>query len=359
MAVQKVAIDGRPLLGEPLGVCRYLTHLLPELANHVELFVLTDGRRPPPALQTDGRVQVVPLKAAPGLPGLAWLDLAVAPWLRRFDGVFHATFNVLPLSIRGPSVLTLHDLATQLHPEDFGPIKRAAWRMNIRAGVRRASLITTVSEFIKGQIEGYFGVEPARVAVAPPGVDPVFSPARSAQLDEVAQRLGITGPYLVAVGGAPRRGLSVALEAWRLARRELGREVTLVVVGEPGLALESGLVSLGRVGDEVWATLLAGAQALCYPTRYEGFGLPALEAAAAGTPVVCARVASLPEVLGEAGCWAASPAPGDMASVLVRLLTEPEWQRQQREAGLRRARSAVSWRESAAVLLDSYARAAS
>lgn len=356
MARQKVAIDGRPLLGEPLGVCRYLTHLLPELADQVELFVLTDGRRPPPLLEADQRVHVVPLKAPPGLPGLAWLDLAVAPWLRRFDGLFHATFNVLPLRIRSPSVLTLHDLATQLHPEDFGPLKRAAWRVNIRAGVARASAITTVSEFIKGQINDYFAVEPGRVAVAPPAVDPAFSPSRTAQLDAVSRRLGLVPPYIVAVGGAPRRGLSVALDAWRLARQELAREVTLVVVGEPELGPEPGLMALGRVSDEVWATLLAGAEALCYPTRYEGFGMPALEAVASGTPVVCARVASLPEVLGDAGCWAASHTPHDIAAVLVRLLADPAWHRERREAGLRRARSASSWRDSAAVLLDVYAR---
>lgn len=358
MPRQKVAMDGRPLLGEPLGVCRYLTQLLPELAEHVELFVLIDGRPPPPALEADERVHVVPLKTAPGLPGLAWLDLAVAPWLRRFDGVFHATFNVLPLTIRGPSVLTLHDLATQLHPEDFGSLKRAAWRMNIRAGVGRASLITTVSEFIKGQIEEYFGVDPERVAVAPPSVDPVFSPARADQLDPLSRRLGLIPPYIVAVGGAPRRGLSVALDAWRLVKQHLAREVMLVVVGQSDLPPEPGLLSLGRVSDEVWATLLAGAQALSYPTRYEGFGLPALEAAAAGTPVVCAKVASLPEVLGDAGCWAAAPTPRDMAPVLARLLTDPQWRQERREAGLQRARSAPSWRDSAAVLLDAYARAA-
>jgi alpha-1,3-rhamnosyl/mannosyltransferase len=115
---------------------------------------------------------------------------------------------------------------------------------------------------------------------------------------------------------------------------------------------------LGYLEDELWATLLAGAQALCYPTRYEGFGLPALEAAASGTPVVCAPVASLPEVLGSAGCWAEEPSAEAMAAVLVRLLSDRHWHAERREAGVERARTAPSWKESAEVLAGAYERAA-
>jgi alpha-1,3-rhamnosyl/mannosyltransferase len=289
---------------------------------------------------------------------LGWLELAVAPWLRRFDGVFHGTFNSLPLTSRGPSVLTLHDLAPQVHAEDFRPLTRAAWRVSARGSIRRAGVITTVSEFIRGQIAAHFRIEQSRIAVAPDAVDGRFRPERAAQADELARRLDIEPPYVVAIGGAPRRGLAVALEAWRLANPRLDSPITLVVTRQPGLAPEPGLVSLTSLNDEGWATLLAGARALCYPTRYEGFGLPALEAAASGTPVVCARVASLPEVLGDAGCWAEAPSAPAVAEALVRVLTDPAWHQERREAGLERARQAPSWRDSAAVLLEAYRRAA-
>ena len=358
MSQLRVALDGRPLQSDPLGgVGRYLSGTLPFLAAHDEISVLVDARRPRPAVKIDPRIEVVELRAPSGVPGLGWLELAVTPWLRRFGGIFHATFNTLPLSYRGRGVLTLHDLAPQLHPEDFKFFTRHAWRLYVRASVARAAAITTVSEFTKAQIVQHFGIDPRRVQVAPDALDPLFGPERAAGAQQLTRKLGFNGPYVVALGGAPRRGLPVAVEAWRKARTQLGADVTLVATGEPRPPSEPGLVSPGYLDDEAWATLLAGAQALCYPTRYEGFGLPALEAAASGTPVVCAAVASLPEVLGDAGCWAASASPRDLGEVLVRLLSDEAWHRERRAAGLKRAQEAVTFAESAERLLAAYQRA--
>lgn len=355
----RVALDGRPLQSQPLGgVGRYLKGTIPALAEHADVFVLLDGRRPLTVADIGDRAHVVSLSAPPRVPGLAWLELAVAPWLRRFAGVFHGTFNVLPLSFRGRAAVTLHDLAPQLHPEDFHSPTRAAWRLYMRAAAKRAGAVTTVSEFSKAQIVDYFGLDPDRVIVAPDAVDPVFDAGRAEGAAETARAHGIEPPYVVAIGGAPRRALPIALEAWREARRRMQRPLTLAVVGEPDLPAEPGLVALGRVEDETWATLLAGAQALCYPTRYEGFGLPALEALASGTPVVCNPVASLPEVLGDAACWAASPSSESVADVLVRLLSDHAWHARQRAAGLARARAASTWNESASALLAAYRLAA-
>ena len=358
MSRLRVALDGRPLQSDPLGgVGRYLAGVIPVLAARAEVHVLLDARRPVSRARVDAPIQRVRLSAPGRLPGLAWLELGVAPWLRGFDGVFHGTFNTLPLRRCGPSVLTLHDLAPQLHPEDFRPVTRAAWRVYIRASLRRASVITTVSEFIKGQIIEYFGIDPARVLVAPDALDPIFHADRAGQAETVTRRLGVTPPYVVAVGGAPRRGLSVAVAAWREANRRLERPVTLVVTGQKGLASEPGIVAPGYLDDDAWATLLAGAQALCYPTRYEGFGLPALESAASGTPVVCARVASLPEVLGEAGCWADAPSAEAIAEVLIRVLSDAEFHRERRHAGLERAARAPSFADVGRTLIDAYAAA--
>jgi glycosyltransferase involved in cell wall biosynthesis len=359
MSRLRVAVDGRMLQGSPLGgVGRYLAGVMPELSRQAEVFVLVDGRRPRLGITLPANVEEVALSAPPRVPGLGWLEVAVAPWLRRFGGIFHASFNTLPMSFRGPAVLTLHDLAPQLHAEDFRPLTRAAWRVYIRSSVARASAITTVSEFSRGQIAGYFGVSPARIQVAPDAVDPMFSPERAPAAPALARSLGIPEPYVVAVGGARRRALPVAIGAWRETCRRLGQTIGLAVLGERDLGPEPGLVALGRVDDETWATLLAGATALCYPTRYEGFGLPALEALASGTPVVCSPVASLPEVLGDAACWAREPSAPALAAQLVRLFEDPRWAGERRAAGLARARSAATWSQSAAVLLEAYERAA-
>ena len=350
-----VAIDGRPLQTKPLGgVGRYLTGTIPLLARQFEVSVLTDARASPPMVHLANDIQVVELAAPAALPGLAWLDLAVAPWLRRFDGVFHGSFNVVPLSTRRPFVLTVHDLAPQLHSEDFRLVTRAAWRLNMRIGVRRARVVTTVSQFVKREILSYFPLDPDQVLVAPVGLDPKFNPERTVDAPDLARSLGISPPYIVALGGASRRGLPVAIEAWRRANRELEKRLTLVVVGEPNLRSAQGLVSVGSPDDESWPTLLAGAQALCYPTRYEGFGLPPLEAMASGTPVVCGRLASLPEVLGDAACWVDVPSSHQVGAVLARLLDDPAWHAERRAAGLAQARAAVTWTETAAILAEAY-----
>jgi alpha-1,3-rhamnosyl/mannosyltransferase len=327
-------------------VGRYIAGVIPYLTEHADVYLLLDARRPGVPAAVSQSADCVRLPAPLRLPGLAWLEIAVAPWLRRFGGVFHATFN------------TLHDLATQLHAEDFRPVKRAAWRLNIRVSLSRANVITTVSQFVKDQMVDYFGLDPDTIRIAPDAVDPVFDAGRAGDATALASRLGITPPYVVAIGGARRRGLPVAVEAWRLARKQLDREVTLVVVGSTELLSEPGIVAPGFLEDEAWATLLAGAQALCYPTRYEGFGLPALEAAASGTPVVCARVASLPEVLGDAGCWAAEPTADAMSEVLARVLSDREFHLDRRAAGLERARQAPTFRDVAQTLLGAYEEAA-
>lgn len=353
-----VALDGRPLQSRPLGgVGRYLEGVISALADEIELIVLLDRRQPEPARLNTG-VERVFLTAPRGVPGLGWLELAVAPWLRRFGGVFHGTFNVLPLSFRGKSVLTLHDLAPQLHPEDFRPLVRAAWRGYIRASVARARAITTVSEFSRRQIAKHFRLDPERILVAPDALDARFHPIPADEAAEVARSQGIDSPYVIAVGGAPRRGLDVSLDAWRRARSALPFPVTLAVTREQNLPSEPGLVALGSLDDVTWSTLLAGARALCYPTRYEGFGLPALEALASGTPVVCSPVASLPEVLGDAACWTAGPSADAFADVLVRLLRDRDWHDERRAAGLARAAAATSWPQTAAVLRQAFELAA-
>jgi O-antigen biosynthesis alpha-1,3-rhamnosyltransferase len=354
----RVALDGRLLQRSPLGgVGRYLAGTIPVLAEQAELHVLLDARAPRPAPGLGDCVEWVPLSAPQAVRGLGWLELAVAPWLRRFGGVFHGAFNMLPLTFGGPGVLTLHDLAPQVHAEDFTPLKRAAWRLYMRGSVVRATTITTVSNFAKSQIVDYYRLDPRQVLLAPDAVDPLFAPERAPHAAALAQALGVPIPYVVAIGGAPRRRVGVAIEAWRTARRELGIDLGLAVLGESRLAPEDGLVPLGFLDDEDWATLLAGAHALCYPTRYEGFGLPALEALASGTPVICSRVASLPEVLGDAACWSSSLSADALAGVLVRLMEDPKWHDERREAGLARARAATSWRQSAHILLEAYAQA--
>jgi alpha-1,3-rhamnosyl/mannosyltransferase len=114
------------------------------------------------------------------------------------------------------------------------------------------------------------------------------------------------------------------------------------------------LVHAGPLDDPSWALLLAGAAAFCYPTSYEGFGLPALEAAASGTPVVCAPVGALPEVLGSAAAWCESPTPDPMAAGLASVLEDERRAKDLRDAGLDVARGRTDWEPGVAALIRAY-----
>jgi alpha-1,3-rhamnosyl/mannosyltransferase len=286
-----------------------------------------------------------------------WLQWSVPRWLRRFHGVFHGTFNALPLHSPAPAVVTIHDLSWEVHPEGFTPSKRRIFQASARHAARAARVVVTPSQFTRRELIDCYGVDPRRVVVTPWGVEARFDPARASDAPALCERLGVHEPYIVAMGGAPRRGLAVAIAAWRQLRAE-GRPISLVAVGPEPLPDDPGLARAGYLDDHEWPALLAGAHAFCYPTRYEGFGVPALEGLASGTPVVCAPCGALPEVLDGAAEWCTSATEPAIAAGLRRVLDDPARARLLRDAGLRRAAEQPSWDVAAESLLRAYHAAA-
>lgn len=346
----RVAVDGRRLQDEPLGgVGRWIANLLPYLAANADLVLFTDARRRP----IGGDYEQVALRAPAHAPETFWLQVNAARWLRRFDGIVHGTFNMLPLFVRQPSVVTIYDLAPRQHKEDQTVGKQLAWRSLTRLAAHKARCIITISGFSRDAIIELYGIEPDKVSIARPAVDPVFRPDRAADAPELVERLGVCGPYVVALGGARRRGLDVACRAWQRAR-VAGVAEELVVVGPEAPPRAPGIYHVGRLHDDEWATVLAGAAAFCYPTRYEGYGMPALEAAASGTPVLAAPVGPLPEVLRNAAEWVAEPTVRSVADGLITLLSDRDRARDRRDAGLELAKNAPSWQQAAEAVLDAY-----
>jgi glycosyltransferase involved in cell wall biosynthesis len=325
-----VAVDGRPLQDEVLGgVGRHLAMCLPRVAAEVDLVLLTDPRSPPAAID----VAQVPIRVPDRLPGLAWLELGVGSWLARQPSVlFHGAYYAMPLRSRGPAVTAFYDISWETHPEDFGAAKRRVWRRYGRHAAAHSAVLLTISEFCRDQIVSTYGVDPARVVLTRCVVDPIFHPGQADRFDEVAARLGIRRPYVATLGGAARRGLPEAVSAWRRASAATGLDIDLVVVGAEAPPEEPGIHWVGRIDDDSWATVLAAAEVLVYATRFEGYGLPAAEAIASGTPVVCAPVGALPEVVLDAGAWASAPTGGALGRRLAELLTDPA------DAAARRAR---------------------
>jgi glycosyltransferase involved in cell wall biosynthesis len=255
-----------------------------------------------------------------------------------------------------PAVVSIADLSFEVHPEGYSPAKRLVFQLQARHAARVARRIITLSSSTHGELVHCYGVNPDRISIMPFGLEPRFGPSRASEGAALRERLGATGRFLIAMGGASRRGLEVAVAAWRTVRETTA--VDLVVVGSERPQAEPGLIYAGAVDDREWAALLAGAEAFCYPTRYEGFGVPALESIASGTPVVCAPVGSLPEVLAEAAEWCERPTVGSIAAGLLRVLDHPGHASDLRRRGLRRAAAQPPWEDAADTLLRAYREAA-
>jgi glycosyltransferase involved in cell wall biosynthesis len=346
----RVALDARRLQDNPPGgVARVIAGTIEAVGAEVDFTLVTDARRAPIPLD----LPQVALRPPPRVPETVWLQWNLRRWLHGFDGIFHGTFNQVPLRPAVPSVVSIHDISFEIHHEGFSTAKRFLFQRNARYAARVAERVITGAEHARQSIIDHYAVDPAKIVTIMDAVDPAFGPQRADAAGEVLPRLGITSPYVVALDGAPRRAIEVAHGAWQRVRAG-GIDVALVVIGRSSLAPEPGLVLPGRLAEADWLTVLAAADALCYPTRFEGFGMPALEAIASGTPVVCARTGPLVEILGDAAEWCGSTDVVDIAAGLDRLLRDAAHAADLRTRGLRQAARHPTWADGAELLLRTY-----
>jgi glycosyltransferase involved in cell wall biosynthesis len=228
--------------------------------------------------------------------------------------VYHEP-NYLPLHFKGPTVVTVHDLSWIRYPETH-PVERVEM-MNryFEKALSQSSALITDAEFVRQEVIDVFGVKPEKITAIPLGVEPMFIPLTSLETAQVLTSHGLThGKYFLTVGTLePRKNLGLAIRAYSELPKSVRDQYPLVVIGMKGwhsseiersispLAQAGYLRQLGYVPREDLTILMAGATALIYPSIYEGFGLPPLEAMACGTPVICSNVSTLPEVVGDAG----------------------------------------------------------
>jgi glycosyltransferase involved in cell wall biosynthesis len=246
--------------------------------------------------------------------------------------------NLAPLA-HPRNVIVIHDAAALRHPEWYSPAYAAWQRRILPALARRALHVVTVSEFSRGELIELLGLSAGRLTVVPGGVDAAFTPAADA--GRARRALGLTRPYVLCVASQTARKNLRALAP-------LAGEVEVVVAGghRPQFAPEPGLEPLrhlGAVPEALLPGLYAGAEVFALPSRYEGFGLPLLEAMASGTPVVASDATALPATAG----GAARLAPPDAVAAAVRdLLGDAAERERLRAAGLERAR-AFTWERTA------------
>jgi glycosyltransferase involved in cell wall biosynthesis len=346
----RVAVDARSTQGPALGgVGRALAHVIPIIATDPSvdaLTLLTAAEGEPTRLGP----REVALRTPRPRVATAWLQLAAPLWLRHHrDVIFHCDWYGLPYLQPVPMTATIHDLTFEHRPEWFSTGHRLSYRLQARHAARTARCLITPSEFVRQDVATTYGVDPERIVVAPRAVSTGFAPAA----EDSAFRATLPDTYVVTLSGAARRRADVAVASWRAA----GRPAELVVVGPREGPDEPGLRWIGRIDDTSWTACLAGAAALLYTTEDEGFGLPALEAIASGTPVVCARVGSLPEVLGPCAAWADGTDPLQYATALNALLSDRAAAESLRSAGLQRADEGPTWHTCAEAYVKAFAKA--
>ena len=346
----RVGYDAAPLLDAPTGVGRYAGELAAALAvRGVEIvrFAVSWG-----APRVEGvRRWRVPARVARAA-WRRWNRPAIERLTGRVDLV-HATNFVLPALGGTPGVVTVHDLS--FFRDDTWPGGHRL-RDLVPWSVARAAAVLVPTQAIADEVTSRLGVPESKVHVTPEGVAPVFFGAGA--LSEAALgALGIPGPFVVATGTIePRKNLPTLLEAWRRVKDELGGW-TLVLAGPkgwgPDLPETPGVLPIGWVGDETLPGLLAAAELFCYPSSYEGFGLPPLEAMAAGTPAIVGRYSAAPEVLGDAA-WLVDPRDADGFADALRTLGTDATLRRSYVVGGKAHAAAYTWNRTAATTIAAY-----
>jgi glycosyltransferase involved in cell wall biosynthesis len=289
------------------------------------------------------------------------------PALARREGaaLAHVHYFVSP-RLRCPAVVTVHDISYARAPELFSRRDRALLRF-VRGSVRRAARVIAVSEFTRADVCDLYGLAPEGVVAIPNGVSAQFRPLPTAT-DRVRERFGINRPYVLCVGALqPRKNVPLAIEAYaQLAGR--GTECELVVAGgDRGGRLDvldailrtrlTGRVHLvGHVDEDELPALYGAARALVFPSLYEGFGLPALEAMACGTPVIASNTTGLAEAVGDAGLTVDPRSAEELAEAMRRVLGDEELRARLVAAGHARA-AAFTWARTARATAGVYREA--
>ncbi len=299
---------------------------------------------------------------------IAWEHLAL-PALTRRDrlDLFHGTVNVTPLGLPCPSVVTIHDLAFLRFPEQVTAKRYRYLSRTVRSSVKRATGVLAVSEGTKRDIVDLLGVEPGKIVVTPLGVDERFRRIDDAALTHFREQAGIERPFVLFVGTLePRKNLPRLVEAFTLIAKDVPHD--LVVIGPEGWLtseihessarlLDRGRIQFrGFVPDGQLPAWYSASDLFAYPSLYEGFGLPALEAMACGAPVLTSSVSSMPEVVGDAGLTVDPLDSQAISDGMLKVLSEPGLREDLRRRGPERAKR-FTWHRTAELTVAAYREA--
>lgn len=366
----RITIDASAAVHARAGTGRYAQELISALlevgAGHQYdiCFNRPADASPRPPLDTLSKT-VLPFADKP------WrMRVAIAHLLRRSQDhllppgdLLHATDHVLP-ALRRATVFTLHDLTHHFHPETQAPLNRLYLKLMTPRFLAAATMTVTDSDATRRDTLAVYRADPSRVVAVPLGVGRWFSPQPPDVVAAVRSRYRLPTRFVLFVGTLePRKNVASLLRAL-----DASPDLVLVIAGRHGWFVRELLAQLararcrprvhllGEVPDQDLPALYSAARVFAYPSLYEGFGLPVLEAMACGTPVVCSNTSSLPEVASDAAQFVAPLDASALARALNGLWTDDTVRAEYRERGLRRAR-AFTWEAAARQTLAVYTEA--
>lgn len=370
----RIAIDYTSALNQRAGIGRFTRQLVDALLEQDRRhdYLLLGPRRsrfsPSPAALSQARLARWPLTEW-GMTVL-WHRLGLRIPAEAFAGpfdLFHGPDFVLPPMRCRRSILTVHDLSFLVYPEHAVPTLARYLRRVVPPSVARASLVVADSESTRHDLIRHLGAPPDKVAVVWGGVDPSFRPITDqVTLARVRQRYQAEPPFVLSVGTLePRKNYGRLLEAFAALRRELSQPIRLLIAGGKGwlyddifrqqrsLGLDEAVAFLGFVPEDDLPALISLAQVFVYPSLYEGFGLPVLEAMACGAPVIAANTSALPEVAQGAALLVDPSDVAALAGAMRRVLEDEGLRQELSERGQERA-ATFTWERAAAQMLTLY-----
>ncbi|HEX6188706.1 MAG TPA: glycosyltransferase family 1 protein [Pyrinomonadaceae bacterium] len=364
-------MDGYPLVWPKTGVGHYTFELVMELARLAPRHafeLIAPASFPAEVLeQLSSYPNLRAVSVKTNLITGRWWAVGLPYYVRRAGlDLFHGTNYEVPLRNRERNVVTVHDLSIFSHAATHDRRMATRGRRRLRIMLRSAARIITPTEAIKRELIDTFKLDSKIVTVTPEAPRKAFRPMPAGQTAEVRQRLGIAGDFILCVGTIePRKNLVTLVRAFAQLLRNTEHRPQLIVAGPKGwLTAEfdravaeadfgDRLRLIGYVGDEDLRALYSSCKAFVYPSLYEGFGLPPLEAMACGAPVIASRIAAHVETLG-ADAHLVDPADERaLAQVLATLLENENERARLSRSGLERA-AQFSWKKTAKLTLKIY-----
>lgn len=368
----RIGLDGIPLGEIKTGVGHYtfeLAHALALLAPEDEFALVSPF---PFVAANEAAATLLPnlhlIQAkVDRLRRRRWWSVGLPLYLNRASfSLFHGTNYDVPLWNRCQTVVTIHDLSILLHPltHEKHLVRRARWRLPKMA--RLATMIITPSESVRREVSEHLGVSPDKVVAIPEAARSIFHQVPLAQTIEARRRFGIEDDFLLYVGTVePRKNLLALARAFDEILRTTSLRPQLVIAGKEGWLneelyaylkgsnIEERVRFTGYVSDEELRALYSSCRAFIYPSLYEGFGLPPLEAMACGAPVITSLNASILETVGDAACLVPPKDFRKLAAAITRVLTDSGKREELSRAGLKRA-AQFSWERTALETLNVY-----